>query len=265
MELGATDAEEAIQLPRAEIPLELQKNFTGLRNVALFYAAYCRKLNHKSKVQNRVLIATLDHLYCCHPNGDILRCVTFGMIEKIYHDPERKQVGIVIPREYDLLVALLDTFHFVHVIHSLRSLHDTEKPLVVEQVKRSKQRKSAKKSQSGSQQQPASSSGHLAQDEDNGGSKKAENKPKSAAGKRADVTHNLTFFDKIAAKFFNKPPPGVIPGWNDAFLDAEDDGSGENVVGSESEVCLGKGYYALRLEKPEGFALNLYNVSSEGI
>jgi hypothetical protein len=251
MELGAVDAEDAIQLPRAEIPLELQKNFTGLRNVPLFYAQYCRKLNHKNKVQNRVLIATLDHLYCCHPNGDILRCFPFSFIEKLYHDPERKQIGMVVPKEYDLLVALLDTFHFVHVIYSLRSLHASESPLVVELVKRSKLKRPSLRSTS-------SGAGN---EEDLELQRKMDLKMLDQnAGKPSQ-----SLFNKILSKIIKRPPPGVIIGWNDNFVSAEDDGSGENVVGSESEVCIGKGYYELRLEKPEGFQLNLYNVSTDGI
>lgn len=248
MELGGADLEEAIQLPRAEIPLELQKNFTGLHGVPLFYSQYCRKLSHKNKVQNRVIIATLDHLYCCHPNGDILRCFPFPFIEKIYHDPERKQIGLVVPKEYDLLIAVIDTFHFVHVIHTLRALHAAESPLVVELVKRSKMKHTAaapKPGETGLNTGAAAGSSNAAS---------------------ADAGRPIqTFFEKVVSKFLKRPPPGVIIGWNDAFLDAEDDGSGENVVGSETEVCIGKGYYALKLEKPEGFKLSLYNVSNEGI
>jgi hypothetical protein len=265
MELGAIDAEDAIQLPRAEVPLELQKSFTGLRNVPLFYAQYCRKLSHRDKVQNRVMIATLDHLYCCHPNGDILRCFPHSYVEKIIHDPERKQVALIIPNEYDLLITMLDTFHFVHVVHSLRALHASETPLVIEMVKRSRGR-TTQQSQSlkngssyiqtteggvsSSPPQPGASSTQPRSADDAG----------AAAGKPVQ-----SFLEKILSKMFSRPPPGVIIGWNDAFYDLEDDGSGENVVGSESEVCLGKGHYALRLAKPEGFQLSLYNVSSEGI
>lgn len=257
MELGAIDAEDAIQLPRAEVPLELQKNFTGLRNVPLFYAQYCRKLNHKDKVQNRVMIATLDHLYCCHPNGDILRCFPHSYVEKIVHDPERKQVALIVPKEYDILLAMLDTFHFVHVVHSLRALHDSDTPLVIEMVKRSR----GKPHGGGDDRK-----GGTAVDTDSGAQESREKRNGSARDAVAAAGRPIqTFLEKIVTKLLSRPPPGVIIGWNDAFVDLEDDGSGENVVGSETEVCLGRGQYTLRLAKPEGFQLSLYNVSTEGI
>jgi hypothetical protein len=255
MELGAIDAEDAIQLPRAEVPLELQKNFTGLRNVPLFYAQYCRKLSHKHKVQNRVMIATLDHLYCCHPNGDILRCFPHAYVEKIVHDPERKQIALIVPKEYDLLLALLDTFHFVHVVHSLRALHAADTPLVVEMVKRSKRKSTFRAEAGGTENQ-----GDEQQQEQQRSRSGVDDSAGAVAGKPVQ-----SFLEKIVSKLLKRPPSGVIIGWNDAFVDMDDDGSGENVVGSESEVCLGKGQYALRLAKPEGFQLSLYNVSSEGL
>lgn len=274
MELGAIDAEDAIQLPRAEVPLELQKNFTGLRNVPLFYAQYCRKLSHRDKVQNRVMIATLDHLYCCHPNGDILRCFPHSYVDKILHDPERKQVALIVPKEYDLLITMLDTFHFVHVVHSLRALHASETPLIIEMVKRSRGRTQ----QQSQMLKNGASSSYIQTGEGGataaGGASSSSPQPGSTSQSAVRVADDAgaaagkpvqSFLEKILSKMFSRPPPGVIIGWNDAFYDLEDDGSGENVVGSETEVCLGKGHYALRLAKPEGFQLSLYNVSSEGI
>ena len=64
-------------------------------------------------------------------------------------------------------------------------------------------------------------------------------------------------------RLFQRPPPYVIVGWNDKFVDDDDDGSGQNVVGCENELCIGKGYYALCLQKPEGFVLSLHNVAAD--
>ena len=323
MELGATDVLDAVQLPRADVPLELQKNFNGLRNVPLFYSAYCRKLSHKNKVQNRVLLATLDHLYCCHPNGDILRCFPFSYISRIIHDPERRQIGIVVPKEYDLLIAVLDTFHFLHVIYTLRMLHGCDTLISVELVKRSALRPVVSVGQrdgnNGGGEQGGGGAGGVmmtssAPMKDTGsvgsgsfahppsstaapGSSNAANNNSSNARGRGSSFHNNTtnngssgqinsaagqsnsgssnnanamlhqqsFLAKIFRRWFVKPPPGVIPGWNDEFANSElDDGSGEHVAGGPQEVCIGKGVYALRLAKPEGFQLSLYNVSTDG-
>jgi hypothetical protein len=261
MEIGGLNVEEVIQLPRAEIPLELQKNFAGLRRTPLFYASYSRKLNHKNKVQNRVLIATLDHLYTCHPNGDILRCFPFSMISKIIHDPERRQVGIIVPKEYDLLMALQDTFHFIHVVSTLRALHPSETALVVELVRRSH-----RTVESGSLRQAASPT------KTSGEASETDLSPKNDVPKHSYSSpfslrslDNSGWMQKIRSLFFFTPPPGVIVGWNDMFLDCDDDGSGESVVGSPREVCLGKPPYSLQLVKPERFQVTLYNITGGGI
>lgn len=322
MELGATDVLDAVQLPRADVPLELQKNFNGLRNVPLFYSAYCRKLSHKNKVQNRVLLATLDHLYCCHPNGDILRCFPFALISKVIHDPERRQIGIVVPKEYDLLIAVLDTFHFLHVIYTLRMLHGCDTVMTVELVKRSAlrpvsmttggggadedlgvaaasvvavptprgrgssvatkdgvgsntsfsninngshpQRGRGSSFAMGGANNGVASTTNNASATNNNSNENNSNNNNNRGGKNA-MLHQQPFLAKIFRRWFVKPPPGVIPGWNDEFANPDlDDGSGEHIAGGPQEVCIGKGVYALRLEKPENFQLSLYNVSTDG-
>jgi hypothetical protein len=242
MEVGA-EFEDALLLPRAFIPLELQKNFLGLRNVPLFYASYCRKLSGQNKVQNRVMIATLDHLYCCHPNGDILRCFPFSFITKVIHDPHRKQLGIVVPSEYDLLVSTQDTFHFIHVVQTLRTLHGCEEPLIIEVIRRTKPR--SVRSSSPNQRLKV----YVAS-------------PSSGISRKARPPEP-SWQERLLMRIFRRPPPYVIVGWNDQFVDDEDDGSGQNVVGSENEICIGKGYYALRLQKPADFVLSLHNVVSD--
>jgi hypothetical protein len=244
MQVGA-EFEETLLLPRAFIPLELQKNFLGLRSVPLFYASYCRKLSGQEKVQNRVMIATLDHLYCCHPNGDILRCFPFPFISKIIHDPHRKQIGIVVPSEYDLLIAMQDTFHFIHVVQTLRTLHGCEESLIIEVIRRNKPR----------QVRSASPSSQML--------KVSSVASPSSAISRKSRPPEPNWKQRLLMKILRRPPPHVIVGWNDQFVDDEDDGSGQNVVGCENEVCIGKGYYALHLQKPADFVLSLHNVVTD--
>ena len=125
-----------INLSCVDIPIELQKSLHGLRKVPLFFCEYCKKLNRKNKVQRRVVIMTLDHMYVCHPNGDIVRCFPFSLVTKIIHDSVRYQLGIIVPTEYDLLIEVADSFHFINVFSTLRGLHPFDEPLEIEPVKR---------------------------------------------------------------------------------------------------------------------------------
>jgi len=237
MDLGI-DFETAVYLPRAFLPLELQKNFQGLRRVPLFFASYCKKFSDKQKVHTRVIVVTLDHLYLCHPNGDITRCVLFELITKIFHDPQRKHLAIIVPDEYDILLGHFDTFHVIHVIDTLRTLHGSNTPLQVETIQRGAMKPAvvaAATLPSATAQPPVNS--------------KAIPAPPS-------------LWQRVKMRLFQTPRPGIIVGWNDD-VGEDEDGSGENVVGCENEVALGKGYYALRLKRPKDFTLQLYNVNAD--
>lgn len=137
MIIGNGGVESALNLTRVELPIELQKNFYALRNTPLFYVSYCKKLNSDEKVQRRVVICTLDHFYTCHPNGDILRCFPYDMIERIIHDPIRQQIAVVVPLEYDVAMEVPNTFYLIDVIDTLRSLRPTTtSPMILQYVLR---------------------------------------------------------------------------------------------------------------------------------
>lgn len=233
MNLG-TDVTSALHLPQAEVPLELQGNFAGIRHIPLFYAGYIRKMSHKAKVQTRLLLCTIDNVYACHPNGDIVRCFPYEFIESIYHDPDRKQVAFIVPREYDMLFAVPDTYHLIHVIETLRSMHAADKPLTVRTLVR--------------QQAPPGERPKLT-DEANGD-----------VQRKAATRQSMFEFVKQRLGVTGHRP-GVIVGWNDGFVGAWDNGSGENVIGHKNEVALGKDFYCVRLAKPAGWKLTLHDES----
>lgn len=113
-----------LALEQTEIPPELFMPFRGLRNTPLFFSDYCRKLTtHKGVTITRVIICTSEHLYLCHPNGDIMRCVPYAAITRVLHDERRHQLGIVVPCEFDIAVETPLSFQLLHVIDVLRRMH----------------------------------------------------------------------------------------------------------------------------------------------
>eukprot|EP00672_Neobodo_designis_P019811 CAMPEP_0174853340 /NCGR_PEP_ID=MMETSP1114-20130205/28001_1 /TAXON_ID=312471 /ORGANISM="Neobodo designis, Strain CCAP 1951/1" /LENGTH=215 /DNA_ID=CAMNT_0016087975 /DNA_START=42 /DNA_END=689 /DNA_ORIENTATION=+ len=130
----STNVVNALQLKRCDVPLELQANFAALRHVPLFFAGHIRKLNHRFALQDRVLIATLDHVYVCDPNGDILRCFPYSYIETVLVDDARHQIALVVPSEYDVAFTTPETHKLLHVIEVIRGLHHAATPLRVEHV-----------------------------------------------------------------------------------------------------------------------------------
>ena len=238
----------SLRLIRTEIPLELHKNFVGLKHVPLFYSSYVKKLSHNNKVQTRLMIATLDHLYCCHPNGDILRCFPYSFITMVFHDPMRKQVGLVIPREYDLLLAAHDTYQLIHVIETLRGLHRNEHGLEIRTLMRDKQN---------------AAMSLLADDAAEDGNLEKPPTPNKDAEEAVPMkrVQKPTWFgslvDSVKSRFQKNPKKakGVIIGWNDQWLDHDHP---QMRPTSEEELAIGKGYWALRLKKPKGFKVELY-------
>lgn len=220
---------ETLQLSRAEIPIELRNNFAGLRHIPLFYVNYARKVNRTGKVQTRVIIITLDHIYMCHPNGDINRCFPFSWLEQIFHDPVRQHIAFIVPKEYDAVVCLSDCHHLIHVVETLRSLHESDAPLVVRVIARPPVTAKIPGSVDG---------GSLAD-----------------ASKSDDGTKPLSLW----GRFMNKLRPrkrGVISGWNDQW---KDDPNPTNRPGHPDEMCIGRGVYAVSVTKPPGFVLSLHN------
>lgn len=201
----------ALQLKRCEVPLELQQNFAGLRQVPLFFAGHVKKLNKRFKLQDRVVVATLDHLYVCDPNGDILRCFPYSRVETVIVDPGRQQMALVVPSEYDVAFSTADPHRLLHVIEVIRGLHHCATPLRVETV--------------------VASRNDNDDDEDDGG-------------------------DGAKSKDSN----GHGSWWSRCFRFAS--GSNEWFTGSATSNCIGRGYYKLRLERPEAFKLKLDNVNT---
>ena len=122
-------------LEQTEIPPELFLPFRGLRGTPLFFSDYCRKLTtHKGVTITRVIICTAEHLYLCHPNGDILRCFPYTAVSRVLHDEPRNQLGVVVPCEFDLAVETPLSFQLLHVIEVLRRMHGARRALELTRV-----------------------------------------------------------------------------------------------------------------------------------
>lgn len=219
MNIGC-DVSANLRLSRADIPIELRVNFEGLKNIPLFYAGYVKKLNRVNKVQNRILIVTLDHVYLSHPNGDITRCFPFSYITAIFLDPIRKHVALVVPREYDAVLAVPDPYHLIHIIETLRGLHHSDSPLGVQLVDRPRM------------------------------------SPEVVEHPVKPSTKPTSFLGKVAYRVFNRVPKGIIPGWNDEWTD---DPNPTNRPGNPEEICIGKGIYAVCVTRPPAYKLSLHN------
>jgi hypothetical protein len=122
MNIGSSVA-SALRLQRTDVPIEIIQNFEGLRSTPLFYANYVKKVNHKGKKQTRVLLCTPEMVYCCHPNGDITRCIPYHDVAKLFHNPETDEVAFVVPSQYDLLLNAPDSHYLVHIVQTIREFH----------------------------------------------------------------------------------------------------------------------------------------------
>ena len=215
----ATTPLQALQLKRCEVPLELQANFAAIRHTPLFYANYVRKLNHKGKVQNRVLILTIDHIYVAHPNGDILRCFPYSYVTTVFWDNQRQMLGLVVPKEYDLALQTNDTHTIMHAFESLRGLHQCREPCAIQHLP------------------------HQACLEP-----KDEDAPKPAAAAAGDVEEEepsrWAVFSREVGKFFSRNPLKKEPPW---------------FTGDVTSHCIGRGYYSLNLSRPADHQLVLTN------
>lgn len=218
----ATNVVSALQLKRCEVPLELQSNFAALRHVPLFFAGHIRKLNHRFTVQDRVLIATLDHIYICDPNGDILRCFPYGHIETVLVDLSRHQMALVVPKEYDVAFATPETHKLLHVIEVIRGLHHCSTSCQVESIS---------SAASLDADLPNSTAQDEAEQDDEGGA--------NGGGGKAAETRWQRFVGWVRGK------KNVI--------------KEEWFTGAANSNCIGRGYYTLRLKQPAGFVLNLHN------
>ena len=259
-----------LNLPRAEVPFEIHRNFIGLRHVPLFFAAYVMKLSHNGKPQRRVLIATLDNLYVCHPNGDILRCVPYEFMTTVFHDPKRHEVGIVVPKEYDLLISTTESNDLVQVIETLRGLRTTDEPLNVEVVERQKSQKASPPSHHELRTSMDTSTKFtpmLAASSTPGESPERTDNDLTASMcsvTMAPVSTNAPqrWYERISAYLSSKKrmKRKLISGWND-HMDLKDPDNA--TLGYPGDVCIGNGIYALRLERTPGFYVSLYDKSLE--
>jgi hypothetical protein len=215
----STSVVSALQLKRCDVPLELQSNFAALRHVPLFFAGCVKKLNHRMTVQDRVLIATLDHIYVCDPNGDILRCFPYSYIEMVLVDRDRHQMALIVPREHDVAFATQETYKLLHVIEVIRGLHHARTPMRVETIN------------------STTAAGAEAADETADGGETI-----SAAGRsKADAGESRSRWSRLVSWVRGR---GRQPEW---------------FSGPDASNCIGRGYYQLRLAKQPGFRLNLNN------
>jgi hypothetical protein len=219
----ATNVVSALQLKRCDVPLELQSNFAALRHVPLFFAGYVRKLNHRFTVQDRVLIATLDHVYVCDPNGDILRCFPYSAVETIIVDPPRQQMALIVPTEYDVAFSTTDTQSLLHVIEVIRGLHHATKPLRVEVIARSDAHADA--------EAPEASAVSV--------TPTAATPAPAAAGEDGGEPSEPTRWGRLVAWVRGRRKE---VSW---------------FTGANDTNCIGRGYYTVRLKRPVDFRLRL--------
>ena len=136
MNIGGDAVTTSLRLTQTEVPLEIRKSFAALKHVPLFYSSYITKISAQQKIQNRLLICTIDHCYLCHPNGDVMRCFPFSFISHIFHDPQRKHVALIVPKEYDICFQAADTLNLIHVLETLRGLHLNDNAMEVRTLTR---------------------------------------------------------------------------------------------------------------------------------
>lgn len=235
----STNVVSALQLKRCEVPLELQANFAALRHVPLFFAGHVRKLNHRLTVQDRVLIATLDHVYVCDPNGDILRCFPYAFIETVVVDLERHQMALVVPREYDVAFSTPEVHKLLHVVEVLRGLHHCRTGCKVEYVA------------SASSAAAAMAAGDPA----DGGTGPNDGSPGATTTTTAPDSNNDGHAGSSGA---------ARSRWRRVveFLGFGQRRKEEWFTGAPGSNCIGRGYFSVKLKQPPGFELCLDNRNS---
>lgn len=234
----ATTPLSALQLKRCEVPLELQANFAAIRHTPLFYANYVRKLSHKGKVQSRVLIMTIDHMYLCHPNGDILRCFPYSYVTNVFWDDHREQLGLIIPKEYDVAFQTNEAHQIMHVLTSLRALHQCRTPCSVEHLPQASNSGGGEVDSSNS---PAAAPAATTTSGD--GNTTSRKKEESSSSSSAKPSRWENFVSEVGKLFSTSIVKKEVPWYS----------------GDPTSHCIGRGYYSLNLARPEGFKLVLSN------
>jgi hypothetical protein len=174
----------------------------------------------------------------------------------IFHDPQRKQLALIVPKEYDLCIAAHDTYHLIHVIETLRGLHRNEHAMEIRTLIRDNQNHYTALLDDGEAEEAAVNAKQAKMADESEFFAGSPTKPKPMQQKNIFTM----LFSHVRLKWHeykNQPKKrkGVIVGWNDAWADADHP---QLKAGGPEELCLGKGYWSLRLMKPKDFQTELY-------
>lgn len=267
---GNRSSVEALGLHYAEIPLEIHENFSSLDYTPLFYCSYADKLGNSFHVSRRLVLLTLDQLFVCHLNGDILRCVAFADIAKIFVDSRRNHIGLVIPDEFDMAIGVPDPHLLVHSILALHRLHKIAKPIDVEELPAPspvgtsghEERSTALLIRTATQDDDhmATENGRADDDDD-------DDAAEDTAGGGDHFRHVRVHGSSTSRNCRRDQPTSSTAssswwtsvkrtfGWDPQNLS----GSGGHrwFTGDPTSYCVGRGYYQLRLRKPPGFVVRL--------